>query len=290
MINRSFCLTLLAALIMSTPVMAQTLEKKDPPMPAPLETMSKEGAQVRYMGHRGGLDGWIAIQNGQEQYFYATEDREFVLLGLLFDKTGKMITLEQVGELQKQGGAVLDILKADTSTKGASVTDTLPVQGDIAKSLKSPSEQMFSDIEAGNWIVLGQEGAPILYSFMDPQCPFCHEFMKSLRPEIEGGRIQVRLLPVGFHGEQALAQAALLLAAPNAQDRWFRHVNGDKEALPVTPGINEQGIERNMAIMQSWKLDVTPISMYRAQDGKVKIVQGRAKDLKALLSDLKVTQ
>ena len=80
------------------------------------------------------------------------------------------------------------------------------------------------------------------------------------------------------------------MAAPNAQDRWFRHVNGDKEALPVTPGINEQGIERNMAIMQSWKLDVTPISMYRAQDGKVKIVQGRAKDLKALLSDLKVTQ
>ena len=289
MMNRSrFCLTLLAALIMSTPVMAQTSEKKEPPMPAPLETMSKEGAQVRYMGNRGGLDGWIAIQNGQEQYFYATADREFVLLGLLFDKSGKMVTLEQVSELQKEGGAVLDILKADTSTKNASVTDTLPGEGDIAKSLKSPSEQMFSDVEGGNWLAMGNQGAPILYTFMDPQCPYCHEFMKTLRPEIEGGRIQVRLIPVGFHDETR-AQAALLLAAPNAQDRWFRHLDGDKDALPVTPGVNEQGVERNMAIMQSWKLNVTPLSVYRAQDGKVKIIQGRAKDMKALLSDLKVT-
>lgn len=289
MINRSrFCLTLLAALIMSTPVMAQTSEKKEPLMPAPLETMSKEGAQVRYMGNRGGLDGWIAIQNGQEQYFYATADREFVLLGLLFDKSGKMVTLEQVSALQKEGGAVLDILKADTSTKNASVTDTLPGEGDIAKSLKSPSEQMFSDVEGGNWLAMGNQGAPILYTFMDPQCPYCHEFMKTLRPEIEGGRIQVRLIPVGFHDETR-AQAALLLAAPNAQDRWFRHLDGDKDALPVTPGVNEQGVERNMAIMQSWKLNVTPLSVYRAQDGKVKIIQGRAKDMKALLSDLKVT-
>ncbi len=284
-----FFLTLTTVIIMSTPVLAQTPAKKEPPMPAPLETMSKEGAQVRFLGSRGGLDGWIAIQNGQEQYFYATADREFVLLGLLFDKTGKMITLEQVSALQKEGGAVLDILKAETTSKNATVTENVPVEGNIAGALKSPSEQMFSDVEGGNWLSFGNQAAPVMYTFMDPQCPYCHEFMKVLRPEIEGGRIQVRLIPVGFR-EETRAQAALLLAAPNAQDRWFRHLDGDKEALPVTPGINEQGVERNMAIMQSWKLNVTPLSVYRAQDGKVKLVQGRAKDMKALLGDLKATQ
>ncbi len=284
-----FCLSLLAAIIMSTPVLAQVSATKEPPMPAPLETMAKEGAQVRYMGNQGGLDGWIAIQNGQEQYFYVTADREYVLLGLLFDKTGKMITLEQVSALQKEGGPVLDILKAEPSTKDASVTENLPVKGDIASSLKSPSEQMFSDVEGGNWVVLGNQAAPVMYSFMDPQCSYCHEFMKALRPEIEAGRIQLRLIPVGFRDETR-AQAALLLAAPNAQDRWFRHLDGDKEALPVTPGINEQGVERNMAIMQSWKLNVTPLSVYRAQDSKIKLVQGRAKDMKALLGDLQATQ
>ena len=283
------CLTLCVAFIMSTPVMAQNAAPKEPPMPAPLETMAKEGAQVRYLGREGSLDGWIAIQNGQEQYFYVTPDREYVLLGLLFDKTGKMVTLEQAGALQKESGQALDILKAETPHSEASVTDKLPTEGDIAKSLKSPSEQLFSDMEASNWVMLGDKAAPVMYMFIDPQCPYCHEFMKTLRKDIEGGHIQVRMVPVGFK-DDTRAQAALLLAVPNAQDRWFRHLDGDKEALPVTPGINEQGVERNMAIMQSWKLNVTPLSIYRAQDGKVKIVQGRAKDLKALLGDLKTTQ
>ena len=282
-------LSLFVAVIMSTPTAAQNSVPKEPPLPAPLETMAKEGAQLRYMGNEAGLDAWMAIQNGQEQYFYVTPDREYVLLGMLFDKTGKMITLEQVSKLQKEGGEVLDILKAQTTDPKASVTDNLPKEGEITKSLKSPSEQLLADIESSNWKMLGSETAPVIYMFLDPQCPYCHEFMKTLRKDIEGGNLQVRMIPVGFRDETR-AQAALLLAVPNAQERWFRHLDGDKDALPVTPGINEQGVERNMAIMQSWKLNVTPLSIYRAQDGKVKIVQGRAKDLKALLADLKTTQ
>ncbi len=286
----SLLLSLSALVIMSSPVLAQTAGSapKDPPMPAPLETMAKEGAQLRYMGREGGLDGWIAIQNGQEQYFYVTQDREHVVLGLLFDKSGKMITMDQVAKLQKEGGPVLDILKGNPAKADASVTDVLPKEGDITKQLKSPSEQMFADIEGSNWVALGSTTAPVVYMFIDPQCPYCHDFMKTLQKDIEGGRVQVRMIPVGFRDETR-AQAALLLAVPNAQERWFRHLDGDKEALPATPGINEQGVERNMAVMQSWKLNVTPLSVYRAQDGKVKIVQGRAKDVKAFLGDLQKT-
>ena len=291
MFKRSrFALALLAAVIMSTQAMAQTDLSKEPPLPAPLETMAKEGAQLRYMGNEGGLDAWMAIQNGQEQYFYVTPDREFVLLGMLFDKSGKMITLQQVSKLQKSGDPVLDVLKANVSTPDASVTDQLPkTEGDIAKALKTPSEQLFADVESSNWKALGKDTAPVMYMFIDPQCPYCHEFMKTLRKDIEAGNVQVRMIPVGFRDETR-AQAALLLAVPNAQERWFRHLDGDKDALPVTPGVNEQGVERNMAIMQSWKLNVTPLSMYRAKDGKIKIVQGRAKDLKALLADLQPAQ
>ena len=286
----SLLLSLSALVIMSSPVLAQTAGSapKDPPMPAPLETMAKEGAQLRYMGREGDLDGWIAIQNGQEQYFYVTQDREHVVLGLLFDKSGKMITMDQVAKLQKEGGPVLDILKGNPVKADASVTDVLPKEGDITKQLKSPSEPLFADIEGSNWVALGSTTAPVVYMFIDPQCPYCHDFMKTLQKDIEGGRVQVRMIPVGFRDETR-AQAALLLAVPNAQERWFRHLDGDKEALPATPGINEQGVERNMAVMQSWKLNVTPLSVYRAQDGKVKIVQGRAKDVKAFLGDLQKT-
>ncbi|QQG36434.1 MAG: thioredoxin fold domain-containing protein [Micavibrio aeruginosavorus] len=280
------CLSLLFFVIMSNQSMAQTVAGKEPPLPAPLETMAKEGAQLRYMGQAAGLDSWIAIQNGQEQYFYVTPDREYVLLGLLFDKTGKMITLQQVSALQKQGDSVLDILQAEAKPETESVTKNLAGEKEIAnKILKSPAEQLFTDVESANWVRLGQEAAPAIYMFIDPQCPYCHEFMKTLRPDIEGGKIQIRMIPVGFK-DDTRAQAALLLAIPSPQERWFRHLDGDAEALPVTPGINEQGVERNMSIMQSWKLNVTPLSLYRAKDGTVKIVQGRAKDVKALMSDL----
>lgn len=288
--SRSFA-TLLSGLsalvIMSSAVLAQTTSAEaPPPMPAPLETLAKQGAQLRYLGRQGQLDGWIAIQNGQEQYFYVTPDREQVLLGLLFDKTGKMITMDQVAKLQKEGGEVLDILKSAPRAEAA--TPQSSTAGDITKELKSPSEQMFADIEQTNWVALGNTAAPVVYMFIDPQCPYCHDFMKSLRKDIEGGRVQVRLIPVGFR-DDTRAQAALLLAVPNAQERWFKHLDGDQQALPVTPGVNEQGVERNMAVMQSWKLNVTPLSVYRAQDGKVKIVQGRAKDLKTFIGDLQKT-
>ncbi|MFN3826320.1 MAG: thioredoxin fold domain-containing protein [Micavibrio sp.] len=274
-----------AITVMSNAAWAQSTPVKEPAMPAPLEAMAKEGAQLRYMGNEAGLDAWIAIQNGQEQYFYVTPDREYVLLGLLFDKTGKMITLQQVATLQQKGDNVLDVLKAEKPAEIASVTDNVK-EGDIAKVLKSPSEQLYSDLEGSNWVRLGKQEAPYIYMFIDPQCPYCHDFMKSLRKDIEGGKIQVRMIPVGFRDETR-AQAALLLALPDPEARWFRHLDDDKEALPVTPGINEQGVERNMAIMQSWKLNVTPLTVYRARDEKVKIVQGRAKDVSTLLGDVK---
>ncbi len=288
-LSRSF-LSLILALVMSTPSWAQETVKKEPPMPAPLEALATEGAQVRYMGNEAGLDGWIAIQEGQEQYFYVTPDREYVLLGLLFDKNGKMVTLRQVGALQKASGASLDILKAEPpKPQTGSVMDSLNKE-DMTKAMKSPSEQLFADIEASNWVALGQPTAPVIYTFMDPQCPHCHNLMKDLRKDyIDKGLLQVRMIPVGFK-DDTKAQAALLLAVPNAQERWYRHLDGDTESLPVTTGINEQGIERNLSIMQGWKLNVTPLSIYRAKDGSVKVIQGRARDLKAMIADLATTQ
>jgi thiol:disulfide interchange protein DsbG len=43
---------------------------------------------------------------------------------------------------------------------------------------------------------------------------------------------------------------------------------------------------RNLAIMQSWKFNVTPMIVYRAKDGSVKIVRGKPKDLDALVNDI----
>jgi len=93
------------------------------------------------------------------------------------------------------------------------------------------------------------------------------------------------MIPVGFRDE-TLAQAAFLLAAPDSKERWYKHLDGDNAALPAKNSINTQGVQKNLALMQAWKFNVTPMTVYRGRDGKVKIVRGRAGEMSDILADL----
>lgn len=271
------------AALLAAPVtaLAQSASEPLPPVPAAIQDLVDRGAQIKYLGKRHGMDGWITIYQGQEQYYYVTPDKEGFVMGVLFDKDGGMATVQQVRELQAQGGEVLDFLAMDAEA-GASK----PASVSTAVEYKTPAEKMFADVENSNWIALGNPDAPAVYSFVDPQCPHCHEFMNDLRKDyIEKGLIQVRIIPVGFRDE-TLAQAAFLLAAPDAEKRWYSHLDGDAKALPVDSAISTQGIQKNLALMQAWKFTVTPLSIYRDRAGEIKIIRGRTKDASTLLADL----
>jgi len=263
-------LSILGIFIFTANAMAQSV----PTAPDPIQNLAAEGAQLRYLGNEHGLDAWIAVKNGQEQYFYVQPSGEAFVMGILFDKSGDLVTVDQVQRLQAQGDESLEEL-----------TGSFPEAPAQSMEFQSPSAQMFADIEGANWVALGGNDAPVIYSFIDPQCPHCHDFIEDIRGEIESGAVQLRMIPVGLRPETK-AQAAFLMAAPNAQERWFKHMDGDESALPVKDTISQQGAERNMAIMQSWKFNVTPMIIYRAQDGTVKIVRGRPADSAAILADL----
>lgn len=250
-----------------------------PDAPDPIQNLAADGAQLRYLGKDGGLDGWVALKGGQEQYFYVMPDGKTFVMGVMFDETGKLITVEQVQRLQASGDSALDAI-----AEGGGDAAPTPALSKIAKDA-SPSEQMFANIEGSNWIAIGNANAPVVYSFVDPQCPHCHEFTKDMRADIESGAIQLRLIPIGLR-EETQSQAAFLLAAPNAGERWFSYMDGDETALPINKDINVAGAQRNMAIMQSWKMNVTPMIVYRAADGTVKIVRGRPGNKADILRDL----
>ncbi|NQZ13728.1 MAG: thioredoxin fold domain-containing protein [Alphaproteobacteria bacterium] len=264
------------------PVFAQN--KSDlPEIPSALQMLSDRGAQMRYLGREHGMDGWIAIYQGQENYYYVTPDGSAFLMGIMFDKDGEMITMKQVADLQKQGGDVLDFLAADQKPKDLTATMK---ETNEAFVYKTPAERMFAEVENSNWVSFGDESAPVIYSFMDPQCPHCHSFMKDMKEDyLKGGLIQVRMIPVGFRDE-TLAQASFLLASPDAEERWYKHLDGDATALPAKQDVNTQGIQMNLALMQAWDFDVTPLTVYRDKAGKVKIVRGRASNLANILADL----
>ncbi len=252
-----------------------------PELPAPIQTLVDEGAQIRYLGRDKGLDAWLTMKNGQEQYFYVLPDRSAFLMGVLFDEKGEMLTVDQVRRLQNADGDLLDALTNETL-----MTDGNSRAKQQSFEFKTPSERLYYDIENSNWVPLGETGAPILYSFIDPQCPHCHTFIEQIRAEyIEKGRVQVRMIPVGFR-EETRSQAAFLMATPNPQERWFRHMDGDEAALPAKSELNQQGVQRNLSIMQSWKLNVTPMIIYRGKDGQVKVVRGKPQDPATVIADI----
>lgn len=273
------------ALLMIAP--AARAQNAMPAMPEALQILADRGAQMRYLGKSHGMDGWIAIYQGQESYYYVTPDGQGFLMGLMFDKEGNMVTVSQVADLQRQGGEVLDFLAAQPP---APTMDTARQQTNEAFAYKSPAQRMFEEVEASNVVTLGQAGAPVIYSFMDPQCPHCHAFMDDLRAQyIDKGLIQVKIIPVGF-SEQSLAQAAFLLASPDGPARWYAHLDGDEGALLAKTAMNTQGVQRNLAIMQAWKFDATPTTVYKSRSGEIKIVRGRAKDMATILADLPAKQ
>ena len=272
------CLSLSALSLGATNVQAQN-DTVLPKLPTPIQDLADEGAQIRFLGKDFGLEGWIAIKNGQEQYFYVMPGTGAFLTGILFDDKGKAVTIEQVRQLRAQNGGLLDALAADEPIR------TTKEEISDRYEFKTPSEQLFYDIENSNWVPMGQAGTPVFYSFIDPQCPHCHEMMKEMRPHIEAGSVQIRMIPVGFK-DQTKAQAAYLLATPSPEKVWWRHMDGDTTALPARAEISQQGVERNMSIMQSWKLSVTPLIIYRGKDSKVKIIRGKPKNIEALIKDL----
>lgn len=255
-----------------------------PQMPDALQVLIDRGAQARYLGTKHGMQGWVTIFKGQEEYYYVTPDGQGFLMGLLFDKDGSMRTMQQVRDLQMQSDDVLDILTTDRKPEPS--LEAVKNQTSKEFDYKTPAERMFLDVENSNWISFGSKDAPVIYSFMDPQCPHCHEFMKDLREGyLDKGLVQVRMIPVGFR-EETLSQAAFLLAAPDSKERWFKHLDGDTSALPAKTTTNTQGIQKNLALMQAWKFDATPITVYRDKAGKIKLVRGRAGDMNKILADL----
>lgn len=272
-------------LFLSMPVQAGQENQSVPSLPEPLQRLVADGAQVRYLGQTNGLDGWVTIRQGQEQYFYVTPDKRNFIMGLLFNDEGRLLTLDQVQTLRQKEGDTLDLL-AEEQLPARPRLDEAERQADSDFKIETPAEQLYRDVEQSNWVSLGNSQAPFIYTIIDPQCPHCHAFVNDLKADfIEAGRLQLRMVPIGVR-EETRAQAAFLLAAPNPEEIWFRHLAGDETALPAKAGINQQGVQHNLSIIENWRLDVTPITIYRDSAGVVKIIRGRAQNPEVIMQEI----
>jgi hypothetical protein len=290
---RFFLMTLMMAVVLSTTGFAadNTKTSSDPTLPKPLQDLRDQGIKMRYLGRDLGYDAWIAVQDGQEQYFYVTPDQSAFFLGVLFNKNGRAITLDQLQRLKGKNDPIFtDLVNAPSQksdpVKAAAAGALTPPAKDV-NGKPASSEQLYADVMAAHSFILGKQDAPEISMFIDPLCAHCKDMLQDLKKDyIDAGKIRVRVIPVGAVAPESRGYAADLLAARDAGDRLFRFMGGDIDALNPVGKASAAPIDENVNVLLKWKFAATPITVYRAKDGKVKLIQGRAKDLAAVLKDL----
>lgn len=285
MMKKIALLSVLALTIFSAPAYAQPAQNL-PVLPTALDNYVKQGAQIRYMGRENGFDAWVTVKQGAIEYYYVPKGNpKLFFRGLMYDGNGEAVTVKQVENLKKNSDETFNMMVGQTGGQ-ASEKQAETAAPEMPKSL---SEQLFDNVTSSNWIGIGDPQAPHIYMFIDPQCPHCHRFTKKLYDQaINDGKLQLRIIPVGFINDKSLPQSAFLLGSKNAGDRWINYIQGDTDQIPVSGGLSTQGAESNNAIMLSWKLNATPITVYRSgKSQKIKIIEGPANDIAALLEDLK---
>lgn len=300
------------SILVPQPATAQT--KQPPPLLS--NYVAQKNGTLHFLGTKYGLDGWAIEVDGRKQYAYASPEGG-VVFGLLLSPTGDVTTENQAQtlhnkrkdraltqEAQKTLLEKLDLTDDHNVAQSNNTKQVAPTVNaapdsrqagnrrfdtsaqDTAKAGKS--EKFYSIVEQADWFSIGNANAPYIYVFMNPTCEHCIAYWNDLKPHIESGAIQLRILPFGSSSDNKTASAALL-SVSNPADAWNSYITGDEAALSEDK-ITDQGVYEkvaaNTAIWMDWKLRTTPFSVYRSSgDGEIKILIGQPENPLLLLSD-----
>jgi len=289
-------LFLLALLSLFTFVPA-ALAQAEPPLPAPLEKQRAAGAQVFYLGKSQDTDGWVMVRGGQPEFYYVTPSGAIVL-GILFDTNGNMVTPNQMIALQQArkndllgmvqpqtAGPVPAPDQIDTAPQTAEIQPAPTPPQAVVPAADSPSERLLASMQTAPGIVWGNPSAPMFSAFIDPNCVHCQQFLREAEPFVTSGRVSVRMVLVAFDDKSA-QQAAFLLASADGADRMVRYAKGDATSIPVTGNADTTVLAKNTELMNTWNLRGTPHILYRGPDGKIRLIRGRPFDINATVNDL----
>lgn len=210
-------------------------------LPEPLKLLAKQGGEiVDQFDAPAGMKGYIADLRGHVVTLYVTPDDKYLFTGAMLDAKGN-----NIGEQAMQGYV--------TGPK---------------------SKKDWERLESSNWIADGSPSAKrIVYTFTDPNCPYCKKFWKSARPWIASGQVQIRHILVGILRADSQEKAAAILAADNPAEVLAEYEAGNliPELKPLedhSPDVRNK-LTENHQTMLAFGVSATPATFYRDGTGAV---------------------
>lgn len=232
------------AALATTTMLPLTLQAAD--HPAPVQQLVERGVEiVDQFDAPGNLTGYVGEMQGQPVAFYLTSDKKYVVIGPMLDASGQNLTDEKVQEL----------------VTGPANAKAWPL------------------LEESNWAREGDANAEtIIYTFTDPNCPYCHKFHEAAKPWIDAGKVQLRHVMVGILRADSSPKAATILGSKNPDKAISSHNekfgSGGIVVDEKTASKARDKVTANNDLMRKLGLSATPSTFYKDADGKVAMKQG----------------
>lgn len=210
-------------------------------LPEPLDLLIQQGGEiVEKFDAPAGMQGYIADFRGQVITLYVTSDNKYMFTGAMLDAQGNNLG-EQAIQAYLSG----------------------------PKSIK-----YWNQLETSHWILDGSPKAKrIVYTFTDPNCPYCKKFWQSARPWVDSGQVQIRHILVGILRADSQQKAAAILAADKPSVALAEHQVGNPLAklkpLPEHSAEIRNKLTENHQIMMLMGVSATAATFYQDETGVV---------------------
>jgi thiol:disulfide interchange protein DsbG len=225
-------------------ILAAGAQAKD--WPAPIKALEAQGVEViGTFDAPGGLSGYAGMIEQQPLAIYLTVDGKQAIVGSMIDAKGANLSQEPLDRLVSK-----------------------PMTGKIWKQL-----------ENSTWIADGSKNAPrVVYTFTDPNCPYCNKFWKDARPWVSAGKVQLRHVMVAILRDTSAGKAAALLTAQDTQaaltQHEQQHASGGVKPLGQISATVRAQLDANQKLMQQLGSSATPTIFYKDAGGNLQKMQG----------------
>ncbi|WP_312370456.1 thiol:disulfide interchange protein DsbG [Stenotrophomonas sp.] len=214
--------------------------------PAVVKTLRSQG--VEFMGTFEtpvGLTGYAGVAGQRPLGVYVSKDGEYAVVGTLVNAKGEDVSAAKLKEL---------------------------VSGPMG-------QQAWARAEATHWVRDGKADAPrIIYSFSDPNCPYCNRFWEAAQPWVAAGKVQIRQILVGVIREDSANKAAAILGAASPEQALIQNerdfAKGGIKPLATVPAAVQAKLRANEAAMLDLGFQGTPGIIFKDADGSVQMRSG----------------
>tara|TARA_R110000868_G_scaffold410505_4_gene698807 strand:+ start:39302 stop:40132 length:831 start_codon:yes stop_codon:yes gene_type:complete len=184
---------------------------------------------------------------------YADKQGRYLIMGHIIDNKGMNITMKETSQM-----------------------------------IRSPQNiKAYQDAQHLHWILQGTTKAKhVITVIVDPNNPLFPKQYKMLETDVANGEIAVRWVIVNYLKPFGAKTAAAILQAPDPAKALAQAANhydvktqsaGIKASMAVKPSTQQQ-LDSNWNFMQKYKLNSTPISIFKLKNGRVYLVKGLLMD------------